>query len=85
VKAVGLHADVIAITSRFWQTTATLVRSGEEAFLLDSPVLPDELELLPALAEQSGFRVVGRIATPADWEHIAAWRRTMDSVLRERN
>ena len=70
MKAVGLHGDVIVITSRFWQTTATLVRSGEEAFLLDSPVLPDELELLPALAEQSGFRVVGRVATHADWDHL---------------
>jgi glyoxylase-like metal-dependent hydrolase (beta-lactamase superfamily II) len=70
MKAVGLHNDVIVITSRFWQTTATLVRSGEEAFLLDSPVLPDELELLPAIAEQSRFRVVGRVATHADWDHL---------------
>ena len=41
------------MTSRVWQTTCTLVRSGEEAFCLDSPVLPDELELLPAIAEQA--------------------------------
>jgi glyoxylase-like metal-dependent hydrolase (beta-lactamase superfamily II) len=33
-------------------------------------VLPDELELLPAIAEQAGFRVVGRIATHADWDHL---------------
>ena len=56
MKAVGLHPDVIVVTSRFWQTTCTLVRSGEEAFCIDSPVLPDELELLPAVAQQADFR-----------------------------
>jgi glyoxylase-like metal-dependent hydrolase (beta-lactamase superfamily II) len=70
VRAVGLHPDVFVVTSRFWQTTCTLVRSGEEAFCVDSPVLPDELELLPAVAEQAGFRVVGLLATHADWDHL---------------
>jgi glyoxylase-like metal-dependent hydrolase (beta-lactamase superfamily II) len=70
VKAVGLHPDVVVVTSRFWQTTCTLVRSGEEAFCIDSPVLPDELELLPAIAQQSGFSVVGCLATHADWDHL---------------
>ena len=72
MKAVGLHPDVFVITSRFWQTTCTLVRSGEEAFCVDSPVLPDELELLPAVAEQAGFRIVGRLATHVDWDHLLA-------------
>jgi glyoxylase-like metal-dependent hydrolase (beta-lactamase superfamily II) len=70
VKAVGLHPDVFVVTSRFWQTTCTLVKSGDEAFCVDSPVLPDELELLPVIAEQAGFRVVGCVATHADWDHL---------------
>jgi glyoxylase-like metal-dependent hydrolase (beta-lactamase superfamily II) len=70
VKAVGLHPDVFVVTSRLWQTTCTLVKSGEEAFCVDSPVLPDELELLPAIAEQASFRVVGCLATHADWDHL---------------
>ncbi len=70
MKAVGLHPDVFVVTSRFWQTTCTLVKSGEEAFCVDSPVLPDELELLPAIAGQAGFRVVGCVATHADWDHL---------------
>jgi glyoxylase-like metal-dependent hydrolase (beta-lactamase superfamily II) len=70
VRAVGLHADVVVATSRVYQTTCTLVRSGGEAFCIDSPILPDELELLPALAEQSGFTVVGLLATHADWDHL---------------
>jgi glyoxylase-like metal-dependent hydrolase (beta-lactamase superfamily II) len=70
VKAVGLHPDVVVVTSRFWQTTCTLVRSGQEAFCIDSPVLPDELELLPAIAAQAEFRVVGCLATHADWDHL---------------
>jgi glyoxylase-like metal-dependent hydrolase (beta-lactamase superfamily II) len=70
VRAVGLHADVIVATSRVYQTTCTLVRSGGEAFCIDSPVLPDELEILPAVAEQAGFTVVGLLATHADWDHL---------------
>jgi glyoxylase-like metal-dependent hydrolase (beta-lactamase superfamily II) len=70
VKAVGLHADVVVATSRVWQTNCTLVRSGGEAFCIDSPVYPDELELLPAVAEQAGFTVVGLVATHADWDHL---------------
>ena len=80
MKAVGLHPDVFVVTSRFWQTTCTFVKSGDtqsasrsgtgEAFCVDSPVLPDELELLPTIAEQSGFRIVGRLATHVDWDHV---------------
>ena len=70
MRAVGLHEDVVVATSRVYQTTCTLVRSGGEAFCIDSPILPDELELLPALADQSGFAVVGLLATHADWDHL---------------
>ena len=70
MRAVGLHADVVVATSRVYQTTCTLVRSGGEAFCVDSPVLPDELEILPALAQQAGFAVVGLLATHADWDHL---------------
>jgi glyoxylase-like metal-dependent hydrolase (beta-lactamase superfamily II) len=70
VRAVGLHADVVTATSRAYQTTCTLVRAGGEAFCIDSPVFPDELEIVPALAEQAGFSVVGLLATHADWDHL---------------
>ena len=70
MRAVGVHADVIVVTSRVWQTTCTLVRGGEEAFVIDSPVLPDELDVLPALLEQAGFPFSGLLATHADWDHL---------------
>ena len=41
-----------------------------EAMLIDSPYFPDELEALPALAQQSGFPVVGLLATHADFDHL---------------
>jgi glyoxylase-like metal-dependent hydrolase (beta-lactamase superfamily II) len=72
VRAVGLHQDVIAVTSRAYATSCTLVRGGEEAFCIDSPVFPDELEILPAIAQQAGFAVVGTLATHADWDHLLA-------------
>jgi glyoxylase-like metal-dependent hydrolase (beta-lactamase superfamily II) len=73
LRAVGLHPDVVVVTSRIWQTNCTLVKGdAAEAFVVDSPMLPDELELLPAIAQQGGFRVVGTLATHADWDHLLA-------------
>jgi glyoxylase-like metal-dependent hydrolase (beta-lactamase superfamily II) len=70
LRAVGLHADVVVAISRAYATTCTLVRAGGEAFCIDSPVFPDELEILPAMARQAGFDVVGLLATHADWDHL---------------
>jgi glyoxylase-like metal-dependent hydrolase (beta-lactamase superfamily II) len=70
VRAVGLGADVVVITSAVWQTTCTLISGGDEAFAVDSPVLPEELDALPAVAEQARFRVVGLLATHGDWDHL---------------
>jgi len=58
------------VTSRVWQTTCTAIRGGDEAFVVDSPVYPDELELLPALLGQAGFRFTGLLATHGDWDHL---------------
>src|SRR4051794_28436823 len=38
--------------------------------LIDSPYFPDELELLPMLLEQAGFKPIGLLATHADWDHL---------------
>jgi glyoxylase-like metal-dependent hydrolase (beta-lactamase superfamily II) len=70
VRAVSVHPDVIVLTSRVWQTTCTVVRSGDETFVIDSPVYPDELELLPTLLRQAGFTFTGLLATHADWDHL---------------
>jgi hydroxyacylglutathione hydrolase len=70
VRALALHADVIVVTSRIWQTNCTLVRRDDEAFCIDSPILPDELELLPTIAQQAGYPVVGLLATHGDWDHV---------------
>lgn len=70
MRVVAVHPDVLVVTSRFWQTTATAVRSDEEAFLIDSPVLPDELEMLPGLFEQAGFALSGLLVTHGDWDHL---------------
>lgn len=70
MKAVAVHADVIVCWSRVWQTTCTAVRAGGEALLIDSPVYPDELELLPAILEQAGFPIDGLLVTHGDWDHL---------------
>lgn len=46
---------------------------GGESFVIDSPVLPDELDALPALLEQAGFPAPsGLLATHGDWDHLLA-------------
>jgi glyoxylase-like metal-dependent hydrolase (beta-lactamase superfamily II) len=61
---------VIVVVSAIWQTTCTAVRSGEEGFVIDSPVLPEELDALPGVLEQAGFPASGLLATHADWDHL---------------
>jgi glyoxylase-like metal-dependent hydrolase (beta-lactamase superfamily II) len=46
-------------------------RLHAETFVIDSPVLPDELDALPALLEQAGFPPPsGLLATHGDWDHL---------------
>jgi glyoxylase-like metal-dependent hydrolase (beta-lactamase superfamily II) len=70
LRALAVHKDVIVVVSGVWQTTCTAVRSGDEGFVIDSPILPEELEALPAMLEQTGFPVSGLLATHADWDHL---------------
>lgn len=66
-----MHADAVVAVSGIWQTTCTALRAGGEAFLVDSPVLPAELEALPSLLHQAAFPAVqGLLATHADWDHL---------------
>jgi glyoxylase-like metal-dependent hydrolase (beta-lactamase superfamily II) len=70
VRAVALHEDVIVFVSDVWQTTCTAVRGGDEGFLIDSPVYPEELRALPDVLEQAGFPVSGLLVTHGDWDHL---------------
>ncbi len=72
MRVLALHADVVVFISRVWQTTCTAVRAGDEGFLIDSPVYPDELEALPSVLEQARFPVSGLLVTHGDWDHLLA-------------
>ncbi len=70
MRALALHADAIVLISDVWQTTSTAVRAGDEGFLIDSPVYPEELRALPEVLEQAGFPVSGLLVTHGDWDHL---------------
>lgn len=81
MRAVSLHPDVIAVTSAVLSVNCVIVRgsvagaqSGDvagETFVIDSPVLPDELDALPTLLEQAQFpQPSGLLATHGDWDHL---------------
>jgi len=84
MRAVALHPDVIVVTSALLQVNCVIVRGGgegseqqgegtraAETFVIDSPVLPDELDALPAVVEQAGFPTPsGLLATHGDWDHL---------------
>jgi glyoxylase-like metal-dependent hydrolase (beta-lactamase superfamily II) len=81
VRVVAIHPDVLVATSRVWQTTCTVLRGGDEGFVVDSPVLPDELDVLPAVLEQAGFPCSGLLATHGDWDHLLARVAFPDAAL----
>jgi glyoxylase-like metal-dependent hydrolase (beta-lactamase superfamily II) len=83
VRAVSLHPDVIVVTSAVLQVNCVVVRGGGkgdqigsagsagETFVIDSPVLPDELDALPSLLEQARLPTPsGLLATHGDWDHL---------------
>ena len=70
MRAVSVTGDAIVVTSLLWQTTATALRAGDEAMLVDSPYFPEELELLPAVLGQAGFAINALLATHGDWDHL---------------
>jgi glyoxylase-like metal-dependent hydrolase (beta-lactamase superfamily II) len=70
LKVIAVHEDALVMTSSLWQTNAVAIRSGSEAMLVDSPIFPDELEMLPEMLRQSGFEPAGLLATHGDWDHL---------------
>jgi glyoxylase-like metal-dependent hydrolase (beta-lactamase superfamily II) len=70
MQVLAINADLIVFVSRFWQTTCTAVRAGDEGFVIDSPVYPDELKALGDVLGQAGFPVSGLLVTHADWDHL---------------
>ena len=70
MRAVSISPDALVVTSGFWQTNAVALRAGEEAMLIDSPYLPDELDALPSLLAGAGFEPDGLLATHADFDHL---------------
>ena len=82
MRVVSLHPDVLLATSAIWQTNCVVVRSDEETFVIDSPVLPEELEVLPALLDQSRFPPPsGLLVTHADWDHMLGRLAFPDATL----
>ena len=70
MRAVSISPDALVVTSGFWQTNAIALRVGDEAVLIDSPYLPDELDMLPGLLAGAGFEPDGLLATHADFDHL---------------
>ena len=81
MRAVSLHPDVIAVTSAVLSVNCVIVRgtvagaqggdAAGETFVIDSPVLPDELDALATLLEQAQFpQPSGLLSTHGDWDHL---------------
>ena len=71
MRASALHADVLVATSAILSVNCVVARGGAETFVIDSPVLPEELGALPAFVQQARFpRPGGLLATHGDWDHL---------------
>lgn len=81
MRAIALHTDVIVFVSDVWQTTCTAIRGGDEGFVIDSVVYPEELQAVPQVLEQAGFPVSGLLVTHGDWDHLLARTAFADASL----
>jgi glyoxylase-like metal-dependent hydrolase (beta-lactamase superfamily II) len=81
MRVVALDADVIVFVSDVWQTTCTAVRAGDEGFVIDSPVYPEELRALPEVLGQAAFPVSGLLATHGHWDHLLGRLAFPDAAL----
>src|ERR1700759_4107648 len=70
MRVTALQSDVLVFVSDVWQTTFTAVRAGDEGFVIDSPVYPEELKVLPGVLEQAGYPVSGLLTTHGAWDHL---------------
>jgi glyoxylase-like metal-dependent hydrolase (beta-lactamase superfamily II) len=81
MRVLALDPDVIVFVSDVWQTTCTAVRAGDEGFVIDSPVYPEELRALPEVLERAGFPVSGLLATHGHWDHLLGRLAFPDAAL----
>ena len=72
MQVLALHRDVVVATSVKWQTSCTLLRAGDETFVVDSPVFQEELDGIGQLLTQMGWGLSGLLATHADFDHLLA-------------
>jgi glyoxylase-like metal-dependent hydrolase (beta-lactamase superfamily II) len=81
VTSAVLHVNCVIVRGRFGATDepssgegaaeAIVAGAPGETFVIDSPVLPEELDALAALVEQAGFPAPsGLLATHGDWDHV---------------
>ena len=70
MRVTALVSDVLVFVSDVWQTTCTAIRAGQEGFVIDSPVYPEELRALPEVLTQAGFPASGLLTTHGDWDHL---------------
>ena len=76
LRALALDADVLVFVSRrLADHLHGESARGDEGFVIDSPVYPEELRVLPGVLEQAGYPVSGLLATHGDWDHLlGGWR-----------
>jgi glyoxylase-like metal-dependent hydrolase (beta-lactamase superfamily II) len=75
--AIGQAGDPIAV-----HVVGGEAGTGAETFVIDSPILPEEIEVLPALLEQSRFPAPsGLLVTHADWDHLLGRLAFPDATL----
>jgi glyoxylase-like metal-dependent hydrolase (beta-lactamase superfamily II) len=70
MQVVALHPGVIVARSVKWQTTSTLLHHGDETFVVDSLIYPDELDALNGILGQAGWGLSGLLVTHGDWDHL---------------
>jgi glyoxylase-like metal-dependent hydrolase (beta-lactamase superfamily II) len=69
-RPTSLGPDALVVTSAIWQTNAVALRVGEAVVLVDSVLLPHELDALPDLLSGAGLEPQALVATHAHFDHL---------------
>ena len=72
----------LVLTSALWQVNAIALPLGDETVLVDSVVLPEEVEALPARLREAGLEPDALIATHAHFDHLLGTAAFPDLPLR---
>ena len=82
MRTTALPGGGLVLTSALWQVNAVALPLGDETVLVDSVVLPEEVEALPGVLREAGLEPDALVATHAHFDHLLGTAAYPEMALR---